>query len=131
MDIRDFDESGHAPLHLSGPDGNPLFGKEGEPVFLYVFGRDSTARKAASNRLDFEKEKCSGSTQAEQEMRNKIYVEYFIDCLAGWSGIYDGENKFPFNRENAAKLLSRDMIAAQLLGFLGDRAAYFKANTAT
>ena len=110
MDIADFDllyDDQAIPVQLAGPDGKPLKGTDGEPVWLYLLPPESPAVEKAAEDARARQKAASDEGELTVEDRTAFQNETLAALVAGWSDnvLWHGE-PFRYSHQNTIKMIS-------------------------
>lgn len=110
MDFADFDrlyEDEAIPVKLAGPDGRPLTGTDGEPVFVHLLPPNAPKVEERSDDIRSRRQARADEGELTAEDKRAFENEMLASLITGWSDniLWQGE-PFAYSPSNAAKLIS-------------------------
>lgn len=124
---------GHVALQLRHPDTGTLLTNDDKPINVFVRSPDHAEVKKVDKRI------AQKRIEAVQNNRNKMRldvdeleaeaVEKLISHIAGWEGIFMGEDEFKYTPENVKFMLTDPSFAwvrEQVDTFAGERGNFLK-----
>lgn len=104
-------------------------GEAKKPVTIRVVGTFSKTYRRANFALRERVRKFRTMRTSEQQDLHAI--ELIADCILGWEGITNGDQPFPFTRENAIALLqAAPWVREDVEAAMGDHQGFFSTSSA-
>ncbi len=112
-------------LPIKMPDGTET------GIVLKVVGQDS--QKFRRTAKQFANVMLASDQKPTAEELEKHGAELAAACIAGWTGLEEGEQPIPYSHEKAVELMSMpelSFIREQVEGFASKRANFFRSSKA-